>query len=178
MIIGFVSQPWASEVNPTTHIAPHGEFFWSFTQSLLEAPAEPLLWHRQSKYRFRKSANYWGLQCRVWDVCLGFSVRGPVLDSRTRLSSVSVCQQNKRQGKYLNPNEKPFGQLFSIHLESGQEVSYTHWCIVFIEENVLIYLVNGETVVFLDGFQDLSCPPAIPDWSRLAKTLSDFLICW
>ena len=49
----------------------------------------------------------------------GFSVSCAVSDSRTRLSSVSVCQHKLRQSKYLNQIEKLFGQMFSMHLESS-----------------------------------------------------------
>ena len=47
------------------------------------------------------------------------SVHRPILNSGTRLSGVSVCQQKLWKGKYLDQNEELLGQLFGVHLERG-----------------------------------------------------------
>ena len=109
---------------------------------------QPHIWHHNVRFcfdplpnRFRQHPqnHFLGTICRtVYSVsqptaggfsvefetfAWGFSVRCPALDSRTRLSSVGVCQQKLRQSKYLNQIEKVFGQLFRIHLESALKKS-------------------------------------------------------
>ena len=108
-----------------------------------------------------------------------FSVHRPILNSGTRLSGVNVCQQKMWKGKYLDQIEELLGQLFGVHLERGKKVNYIYWCVLLIDKTVLIVLINADPLVFLDWLQDLPrcsiLPPAIPDWSRLPRTLSGVL---
>ena len=76
------------------------------TQPSLAASVEPFFAAIRQKVDSKGQPTARGFKVEFETLAWWFSVRCPVLESRTCLSSVSVRQQKLRQSKYLNRNEK------------------------------------------------------------------------
>ena len=154
------------------------ESIWSFTQPFLTASAEPFLWRHLSKIKLRLWANCWEDQFQVWYVFWAI-LRAPT-DSEFWNSSVwrKCLPAEIVEGQVSRPNWVILGQLVFTWSAARKSIIFIDLSCWSTKMFWLFSSMLTRSCFWIDFkiCRDRSIlPPAIPDWSRLPRTLSGVL---